>query len=291
MTYGALVHSSIFRVTGDAPFFLNHKVEGDVAFWGPVLEVSREPKLRDYLVQKSVGGLWEFHSGFGVTSADSALVLEGLLAIGHDKGFVAASVEKLVADFYCPDEGGFRTVIAGRAEYWKGCSLEITAQAAWILSRVDPVRWYQQIAACVAYVLARQENDGLWSGKWFPSRVLPSYYAIRLLMAVGLDEARRAAFRACTVLLRIQSPKGDWSGLVIDTAAAVRALHLVDVSVPAVDRGRQWLVAALKSGRASGELVLYYWYENTGKDRVLFMGRDFTGNIARAWAGLALQGM
>lgn len=287
--HGPLVHSSIFLLEEGEPVFLRHITEGDVAYWGMILSAFRDAKTCDYLVSKAKEGLWEFHSGFGVTSADSALVIEGLLANGYDQHFIEKSVERLVEAFYVDTDGGFQTVHSGRAKYWEGVSLEVTAQIGWILSRVDANRWRRQIAACLHFVMSAHRVNGLWTGKWFPSQIIPTYYAVRFLMLCGNEEARLAANKACAILESMQSEKGGWSNLVIDTAAATLALEAAAFSPSAVEKAREWISAVLKVGRESGEPVLYYWYEDVERGKTLFVGRDFTGKIAKAWARLALQ--
>lgn len=289
-----LLASSVFLVSGNEPHFLKHVVEGDIAFYGMLLLAEPQPSLCDYLWRSAREGLWEYQAGFGVTAADSAIVMEGLYAAEGASQRLQISAQNLVRDFYCPEQGAFRTVNGGRAPYWEGVSLETTAHAAWLLLRLDRVRWQREIAACAAFVARAQHADGHWEGRWFPSQHIPTYFAARLLAECAHPDAAVRLAAAQSAVCRTQGSRGGWGGNVIDTAAAVLALRSAGkfssgAGTGAIKKAQQWLTARLRAGGATGEPVLYYWYEEAGERR-FYLARDHSGRIAHAWAALALSG-
>lgn len=283
-----LLHSTVFLLTDREPRFVRHVAEGDIAYYGLLLQASGDPAIRDYLVLMSRDGLWEFHAGYGVSAADSALVLEGLLAQGGQDQLLQRAGERLVDTYYSDNDGAFRTVISGRAPYWLGVSVETTAHVAFLLDRLDPERWGRQVRCSVDYVGRQQHPEGYWEGRWFPSIILPTYYAVRLLtrMQDRLPVDRDALGRARDYLCSSQLRNGSWSGLVVDTSAAILALSCLGAAADEIEKGRTWLASRLATRSLAGEPVLYYWYDD--KDgKIFFSSRDHSGRVAAAWAKLA----
>lgn len=282
-----LVHSTVYELGDDGPVFLRHIVEGNIAYYGLVLQATGDARLGEYLVHVAVDDLWEFHAGFGVTAADSALVLEGLLETHADPGLLARSARRLVDVFYSGEEGAFATVVSGRAAYWLGVSTETTAHVAWLLHRIDAAAWSEQVRRSVHFVQQKQQPDGHWEGKWFPSHLIPTYYAVRLLLDAAAGSSAAHAARARDYILRTQLGNGSWSHLVIDTAVAILALRRLGGADDAIERATAWLHERAKVGSVAGEPVLYYWYDAEGGRKTFFCARD-AGPIARAWATLAV---
>lgn len=282
-----LVHSTVYELGDNGPVFLRHIVEGNIAYYGLVLQATGDARLAEYLVHAAVDDLWEFHTGFGVTAADSALVMEGLLETHADPRLLARSARRLVEVFYSGEEGAFATVVSGRAAYWLGVSTETTAHVAWLLQRIDAAGWREQIERSVHFVQQAQQPDGHWEGKWFPSHLVPTYYAVRLLLDAAAASSTAHASRARDYILRTQLNNGSWSHLVIDTAVAILALRRLGGADAAIERATAWLHERARIGSIAGEPVLYYWYDAEGGRKTFFCARD-AGSIARAWATLAV---
>lgn len=275
-----LIDTWVYRMTPERPQLVRTLEQGDVAFYGPVLEANGDAALARTLLADAVDGLWEYEHGFGPTAEDSALVLDGLLAAGADQDVLRRSAARLVDTFFDDGAGAFHTVHGGRARYWAGPSIDATAHVGWLLSRLDATRWKDQIAACRAFVRAARADDGFWRSRWFPSALLTTFLAARLLG----DDPVVADVR--TALADAQRDDGSFGGSVVDTAFAVRTL----ADAAAVARGRAWLTLQRGPHGWAGEPVLYYTMETPDPGVRFFFHCVDKGPITSAWATLALRG-
>ena len=242
-------------------------------------------------------------------------MLEGLWTAGVSREVLLPSLRQLVDSCFDARAGAFHTIPLarrGRAEYWRGPSVDATAHAGYLLHAIAPERFADEVARCAEYLCAHQAADGRFTGRWFPSWTWTTYHAVRLLHATcRADPAQRAHW----ALLRGQCDDGSWQQSVIHTATAILALAVLDRGDPAIERGRAWLRSQQRGGGWIPEPVLYYWFDGPsgasplppGMDvqpelvsgqssgwydgdsrRVFFHGMD-RGRITRAWAKLALM--
>ena len=114
-----LIRATIYDLQDDRPVFLQTIEEGNIAYYGLVLQATPNPDLRAYLLRHSVDNLWEYQIDFNPTAEDSLLVIEGLWRTG-DAQALLPSLAELVKRFYKEDDGAFHTVLEGRAPYWRG---------------------------------------------------------------------------------------------------------------------------------------------------------------------------
>ncbi|HET9625857.1 MAG TPA: FAD-dependent oxidoreductase [Kofleriaceae bacterium] len=281
------------------PAFLEHKTEGNIAFHGLVLQAAPDPALRDDLLARRRDGLWEYHQGYGITTEDSTLVIEGLWAAGTPREVLLPSLQALVDRCFDDAAGAFHTIPRdrqGRAAYWQGPSIDATAHAGYLLHAIAPEPFATQIERCADFLCAHQAADGRFTGRWFPAWTWTTYHAVRLLHATARTAA---AERARWALLRDQADDGSWQRAVIHTAAAVLALGVLDAGDPAIARGRAWLRGQERRDGWPPEAVLYYWFDGHARSagwydgpaarRVFFHAMD-RGRITTAWARLALKG-
>ncbi len=284
-----LAVSLITRLTDAGPVVKGSIADGNVAFYGLLLSAEPNPEIEQYLLGEAEGGLWAYQQGYGVTSLDSALVMEGLLASGRHAALLETSAARLVEQFFDAEEGGFRTLPhgrTGRAPYWGGTDCPATGLCAWLLSRIAPARYAAECAAAAAYLRRRQSLTGEWPGKWFPSRTIPAYHAVRLLATSGAESA--AACRRAGLWLRSrQDEDGSWAGSVIETSAALLAVSALGGPGDVVARGREWLARRRTAAGWPGEPILHYWFEEAGV-RTYYHTAD-AGRITSAWATLALR--
>jgi hypothetical protein len=285
--HAPLIDAWVYRMTPERPQLVRRLEQGDVAFYGPILEATRDPELARYLVRSASGDLWEYQHGFGPTAEDSALVLEGLLAAGTDPTVLRRSAARLVGTFFDAGAGAFHTVHGGRARYWAGPSVDATAHVGWLLWRLDAVRWADEIAACRAFLRAQRDPTGCWRGRWFPSVALTTFLAVRLLATAGRGGTLLADTRH--LLADAQRPDGSWAGSTIDTAFAVRTLSALEVAPGVLARGRRWLAARRGADGWPGEPVLYYTMETSDPDVRFFFHCVDKGAVTSAWATLALD--
>ncbi len=285
--HGPLVDAWVYRMTPERPQLVRRLEQGDVAFYGPILEATREADLAKYLIGSATGHLWEYQHGFGPTAEDSALVLEGLLAVGTDQAVLDRSAERLVEAYFDAGTGAFHTVHGGRARYWAGPSVDATAHVGWLLWRLDAARWRAEIAACRAFLRAQRDPSGCWRGHWFPSVTLTTFLAARLLVTAGDDVTLLNDTRH--LLAETQRDDGSWGGGAVDTAFAIRALRALDARPDAVARGRRWLAAQRGAEGWAGEPLLYYTMDTDDPDVRFFFHCVDKGAVTSAWATLALR--
>jgi len=282
-----LTDAYLYKITQNKPIFVGRKAEGTVAYYGLILQAEYDESLRDYLLENRRDFLWEYHQGYGVTAEDSTLVLEGLLEAKVSHEILLPSLQRLVELFFEDKSGAFHTIPfnrPGRAKYWLGPSPDATAHAGYLLHRVTPILYQKEIEACCRFLQVNQQEDGGFQGRWFPSRMITTYYALRLLHRMNCSVAVE---RAKCFVLNQQKKNGSWQDSVIDTATAILALRTINPDEPVIDRGKKWLVEQKSSNGWCPEAVLYYWFETEENERLFFHGVD-RGKITTAWAMLAL---
>ncbi len=282
-----LTDAYLYKITQNQPTFVKRKAEGTVAYYGLILQAQYDESLRDYLLKNRRDLLWEYQQGYGVTAEDSTLVLEGLLEAKVSHEILLPSLQRLVELFFEDKTGAFHTIPfnrPGRAKYWLGPSPDATAHAGYLLHRVAPILYQKETEASCRFLQANQQEDGGFQGRWFPSRMVTTYYALRLLHLMNCSVAVE---KAKLFVLNQQENNGSWQGSVIDTATAILALRTINPDEPAIVRGKKWLVAQKSSNGWHPEAVLYYWFETEDNERLFFHGVD-RGKITTAWAMLAL---
>ncbi|HMA47271.1 MAG TPA: squalene--hopene cyclase, partial [Frankiaceae bacterium] len=110
----------------------------------------------------------------------------------------------------------------------------------------------------VAWLLAAQEPDGSWYGRWGVNHVYGTGAVVPALLAAGVSPRDPAVRRAVRWLERHQAPDGGWgedirsyrdpswvgrgTPTASQTAWALLALLAADPASPAVDRGVRFLV-------------------------------------------------
>lgn len=284
-----LTRCMVYEISESEPVFTRILDEGDVAYYGLILQATGQRELRDYLLAKKRDHLWEYNWDYGVTAEDSALVMDGLLASGVKPADLLASAQRLGREYFVQSSGGFRTVLNPRSAYWDKASVVTTGHIASLLRQIAPQEFSAQIQSAASFLQAAQLPDGSWKGEWFPSRTIPSYYSLRFLATHR--SAYAAELRRGTEYLRgSQQSNGSWSQSVIETAAAILGLLAADAAgaKPEIAKARQWLREKLKHP-LQGEAVLYYWFERKGsKSREFFHCSDL-GEVTKAWALLALK--
>lgn len=302
-----LLTAHLYRLGDTQPVYDHSRLEGDVAFYGLINRAEPDPELAAYLWDmRADDGLWEYQRGFNSTLEDSCLVIEGLL--DHDPQARLVDAMELLIERYCDIEtAAFHTTRAGRAEYWRGPSVDGTAWAAWLAYRLDPERFGDLARRSAEWLWSQRLADGRWRGTWFAQRELTDYLVVRALTATDSIAPADVADVALR-LVGSQHLDGSWSSSVISTSTAILSLEGIrehhDRSgvgfgpvgpaelAAALGRGRQWLESARRSGTWPGEPVLYYWFEtDTGYgpgERQFFHCQD-RGAITTAWARLALD--
>jgi squalene-hopene/tetraprenyl-beta-curcumene cyclase len=120
------------------------------------------------------------------------------------------------------------------------------------------MRTHDAVRRGIGYLLAAQEKDGSWYGRWGVNYIYGSFLAMRGLAASGAPGTREALNRAAAWLRTIQNPDGGWgescasyvsdrfvpaSSSASQTAWAVLGLLAAgDRDSPPVTRGIQYLL-------------------------------------------------
>ena len=87
---------------------------------------------------------------------------------------------------------------------------DITGRCLESLCRRGFTRAQPAIAAGVKYLLAEQEDNGSWYGRWGVNYIYGTFLAIRGLSATGAPEAAAAISRGAGWLRVVQNPDGGW---------------------------------------------------------------------------------
>jgi squalene-hopene/tetraprenyl-beta-curcumene cyclase len=135
-------------------------------------------------------------------------------------------------------------------------SADVTAHVVELLARAG--RAHDPVARrAVDWLLAEQEPDGSWFGRWGANHVYGTGAVVPALVAAGLSPAHPAIARAVRWLERVQNADGGWGedlrsyddpawrgrghSTASQTAWALLALDAADAYGPALERGVVWL--------------------------------------------------
>ena len=111
----------------------------------------------------------------------------------------------------------------------------------------------------VAWLLAAQERDGSWFGRWGANHVYGTGAVVPALVAAGVEPSSSPVRRAVAWLVGCQGPDGGWgedlrsyrddgwrgrgTATASQTAWALLALRAARADAGAIERGVAWLVA------------------------------------------------
>jgi squalene-hopene/tetraprenyl-beta-curcumene cyclase len=226
------------------------------------------------------GWPFEFENSNYPDVDDTAEVVLALLAVEHpDTARIEEAVERGVAwvETMQSSNGGWGAFDADNCqslvrdmpfcdfgEVIDPPSADVTAHVLEMLAAVNRAGHNPGLAG-TEWLLAAQERDGSWFGRWGVNHVYGTGAAIPALIAAGHDPASEPVRRAVRWLEQHQNGDGgwgedarsyddpDWIGrgdsTASQTAWALLALHAAGERSPAVRRGIRWLV---ETQRADG---------------------------------------
>jgi squalene-hopene/tetraprenyl-beta-curcumene cyclase len=162
----------------------------------------------------------------------------------------------------------------------------------------------------IGYLLAEQEANGAWYGRWGVNYVYGTWSAVTALNAAGLPADHPAMQRAVAWLVSAQNPDGGWGedgdtyprrggtgpdadmrmgpSTASQTAWALLALMACGaVDQEAVDRGAQWLLRQQAEDGAWPELD----YTGTGFPRVFYLRYHGYARLFPLWALARLRNL
>jgi squalene-hopene/tetraprenyl-beta-curcumene cyclase len=162
---------------------------------------------------------------------------------------------------------------------------DVTARCLGMICQLGHAPAHPAVKRAVDWLLAEQEEDGSWFGRWGTNYIYGTWSALAGLNAAGVDLASPPIRRAVDWLLSKQRPDGSWGedggsywrgeapgegkeGTASQTAWAMLALMAAgEVHHPAVARGAQWLMAQqTETGLWDEE-----WYTAVGFPRVFYL--------------------
>jgi len=166
------------------------------------------------------------------------------------------------------------------------------------------------VTRAVDYLLAEQEPNGAWYGRWGVNYVYGTWSALTALNAAGLPPEHPAMRRAVAWLKAAQNPDGGWGedgftyprrggtradpdmrmgrSTASQTAWALLALMAAGAADdPAVDRGAAWLLAQQGEDGAWPEPD----YTGTGFPRVFYLRYHGYARIFPLWALARLRNL
>lgn len=136
---------------------------------------------------------------------------------------------------------------------------DVTARCVGLLAQLGARSSDPQMAAAIAFLLLRQEQDGSWFGRWGTNYIYGTWSVLAALNAAGFSPDDAPVRRAVAWLLGRQRDDGGWgesgesywpdrrdtpleAGTASQTAWALLGLMAAgEVKNPAVARGMRWL--------------------------------------------------
>jgi squalene-hopene/tetraprenyl-beta-curcumene cyclase len=162
---------------------------------------------------------------------------------------------------------------------------DVTARCLGMLCQLGHPPDHPAVKEAVGWLLAEQEKDGSWFGRWGTNYIYGTWSALAGLNAAGLDPASPPIRRAVEFLLQAQRPDGSWGedgasywpaapggrgkdGTASQTAWAMLGLMAAgEVHHPAVAKGAEWLIRT----QAAHGLWDEEWYTAVGFPRVFYL--------------------
>ncbi len=139
-------------------------------------------------------------------------------------------------------------------------TVDVTARCVGMLAQLGERADSPKMAEALGYLIAEQEADGSWFGRWGVNYIYGTWSALCALNAAGCEPSHPAVARAAVWLLRIQNADGGWGedcdsykldyagyepapSTASQTAWALIGLMAAgEVDHPAVARGVEWLL-------------------------------------------------
>jgi squalene-hopene/tetraprenyl-beta-curcumene cyclase len=176
---------------------------------------------------------------------------------------------------------------------------DVSARCVSMLAQLgDTIETSDALKRGVDYILAEQEKDGSWFGRWGANYIYGAWSALCALNAAGLPHAHEAYRRAVNWFVEIQNSDGGWGedlssykleyrgyeqapSTASQTAWALMGLMAAgEVDHPAVARG----VAYLQKNQTSAGLWDEARYTATGFPRVFYLRYHGYAKFFPLWA-------
>ena len=189
-------------------------------------------------------------------------------------------------------------------------TVDVSGRCLAMLAQLGRGRDDPAVRQAIDYVLAEQEPDGAWYGRWGVNYVYGTWSALTALNAAGLPPEHPAMQRAVAWLKRMQNPDGGWgedgdtyplrggtradedrrmgASSASQTAWALLALMAAGAADDeAVERGAAWLLAHQEEDGGWPEED----YTGTGFPRVFYLRYHGYARIFPLWALARLRNL
>lgn len=294
--YPPLTRCTVYEFKESRPVFLKTVDEGNVAFYGIILQDKKNPHVEKYLLSKMKDFMWEYHDGYGVTPADSAFVLEGLLYNPQNIPIIKKSLHTIIQHFFLEEKKAFITVplLESLPSYWKIPEVTTNSHLGYLISTAfaphERDKKIEEILTDVAqFVSSNQFPDGTWNPTWFPSRFVSIFFAIRFLLSFE-KKYEDSINLSINYLKRTQLENGSWNNRLLDTIFSLRTLNLMSGLEEIKKKAKDWIMQSLERKENIGEHLLYY-SPKTKKDEVVFFDcYDIRGEVSLSLANIAIRG-
>jgi squalene-hopene/tetraprenyl-beta-curcumene cyclase len=187
---------------------------------------------------------------------------------------------------------------------------DVSGRCLAMLAQLGRDRDDPAVRRAVEYLLAEQEPDGAWYGRWGVNYVYGTWSAVTALNAAGIEPEHPAMRRAVAWLKSVQNPDGGWGedgftyprrggtradpdrrmgrSTASQTAWAMLALMAAGAADdPAVERGAAWLLANQDAAGGWTEPD----YTGTGFPRVFYLRYHGYARIFPLWALARLRNL
>ncbi len=162
---------------------------------------------------------------------------------------------------------------------------DVSARCVGMLAQLGVHADDPKMAEAVGYLLAEQEADGSWFGRWGVNYIYGTWSALCALNAAGLEPEHRAVAKAARWLKAVQNPDGGWGedcdSYKVDYAgyepapstasqtawALIGLMAAGELDSDAVERGVKWLLARQQADGLWGQ----EHYTGGGFPRVFYL--------------------
>lgn len=281
-----LTRCSVYSLKRDRPIFREILEEGDISFYGIILLATKDPKIREYLLNnKRDGDLWEYQKDYGYTPIDAAWVVEALMNLGleADKEQISKSLNVMLKAGYNEKSGSIFALYQGKSEYWFGPDLDGTAHLSYLLGRLDLKKYGKVLERTTDFIRKAQLPSGLWESKWYGSTLLSSYNSLRTLHFFP-DKNREEIKRALDSIIHMQKENGSIADSILETSLAILIFNEIGCCKKNQISAKNWLS---KKRNIPMTPFLYFWFEE--KDEKKFYDCWDKGKLTESFRSLALE--
>ncbi|GAB3463755.1 squalene--hopene cyclase [Massilia terrae] len=192
-----------------------------------------------------------------------AMAMDRAAALGHfDDAAAIARADEWVAGMQCRC-GGWGAFEADNTQYYLNSipfadhgalldppTADVSARCLSMLAQLHGApRRRSHAARALAWLLAQQERDGSWYGRWGMNYVYGTWSALCALNAAGLRHDSMPVARALRWLAEVRNEDGGWG----EDGSSYALDHVGYCGAPSTPSQTAWAVLGLMAGGAAGQ--------------------------------------